>query len=152
MFLLLVILFIVGPIAELAVIITVGQQIGVVPTIALLLVVGAVGAWLGRRQGSLAWRRFQEAMDAGRVPTAEIADGAMVLLAGALLIAPGFISDVLAIALLVPAVRSLLRRTAVVWFMRRRTRGVRVVDGRSRTTTTWGRPETHDRSLPPRSG
>jgi UPF0716 protein FxsA len=150
MFPALVILFLVGPIAELAVIIAVGQQIGVVPTIVLLLVVGFVGAWLARRQGSLAWRRFQDALDAGRVPTAEIADGAMVLLAGALLAAPGFLSDLLAIALLIPTVRSLVRRTALVWFLRRRTRGARVVDGRSSTTTTWDRPESSDRSLPPR--
>ena len=108
--LLFLLLFIVLPIAELYVIIQVGQAIGLAPTLALLLVDGIVGAALARSQGRTAWRRFNIALAEGRVPARETADGAMIILGGALLLTPGFITDVVGLLLLVPPTRALIRR------------------------------------------
>lgn len=107
--LLALILFIVLPIAELWVIIEVGQAIGVLPTLALLVLDGFVGAALARSQGRTVWQRFNRALSEGRVPARETLDGAMIILGGALLLAPGFITDVIGFALLLPPTRALLR-------------------------------------------
>src|ERR671931_1118774 len=106
----LVLLFIAVPIAELAVIIQVGQLIGVWWTIALLIADSLLGAWLMRHQGRAAWRRFNEAVQRGRVPAREVLDGALVIFGGALLLTPGFITDVLGLILLLPPTRELVRR------------------------------------------
>ena len=98
MFLLLFLLLIIFPIAELYVIIKVGEAIGVLPTLALLIVDGFVGAALARSQGRAVVARFQQAMNEGRVPAKEAFDGAMVAIGGALLLAPGFITDVFGVA------------------------------------------------------
>jgi UPF0716 protein FxsA len=103
-------LFIVVPIAELYVIIQVGQAIGLLPTLALLLLDGIVGAALARSQGRAAWRRFNLALAEGRVPARETADGAMIILGGALLLTPGCITDVVGLLLLLPPTRALIRR------------------------------------------
>jgi UPF0716 protein FxsA len=105
----LVLLFIAVPIAELAVIIQVGQTIGVWWTIALLIADSLFGAWLMRHQGRAAWRRFNEAVQGGRVPAREVVDGALVIFGGALLLTPGFITDILGLILLVPPTRALVR-------------------------------------------
>lgn len=107
------ILFLLVPLAELYVIIQVGQAFGALNTIALLIIVSAVGAWLVKREGLSVWRRFQGQVEAGRVPGREIADGVMILFAGALLMSPGFLTDLLGIALLLPPVRAVVR-TAVM--------------------------------------
>jgi UPF0716 protein FxsA len=109
----LLVLFIVVPIAELYVIIQVGQAIGVLPTIALLLLDSIVGSLLLRTQGRAAWRRFQAAVAAGRVPTREVLDGVLVVFGGALLLTPGFITDVFGIIFLLPPTRALVRRVAL---------------------------------------
>ena len=109
MALFLVLIFIVLPIAELYVIIKVGEAIGVLPTIALLILDSFLGAALLRSQGRAAWRRFNEALAAGRIPTREVFDGAMVILGGAFLITPGFITDVIGILLLIPPSRAIFR-------------------------------------------
>ncbi len=106
---LLVLLFLVVPLAELYVIIQVGQAVGALNTIALLIVISAVGAWLAKREGMSVWRRFQRQVESGAVPGKEIADGVMILFAGALLMSPGFLTDLLAIALLLPPVRAGVR-------------------------------------------
>jgi UPF0716 protein FxsA len=105
----LVLLFIAIPLAELAVIIQVGQAIGVWWTIGLLLADSILGSALMRMQGRAAWRRFNEALQAGRVPAREVLDGALVIFGGALLLTPGFITDVLGLVLLVPPTRALVR-------------------------------------------
>ena len=102
-------LFLVLPIAELYVIIQVGQAIGIVPTLLLLILDGIAGAALARWQGRAAWERFNRALTAGRVPAKETFDGAMIILGGALLLAPGFITDFIGFALLIPPTRALLR-------------------------------------------
>ncbi len=114
---LLVLCFLVVPIVELYVIIQVGQSIGVPETIALLLVISFVGAWLAKREGLGVWRRINQQVSAGRVPGIELLDAFLILLAGALLLTPGFITDVLAILLLIPPTRAVVRRTLRRRFM-----------------------------------
>jgi UPF0716 protein FxsA len=164
--------FLVVPVAELAVLIALGEQFGYLSTFAAMVVLSLTGAWLARREGMGAWRRLQAALAEGRMPTAEAADGAMILLAAALLLTPGFLSDVVGVLFLLPPVRAVLRRWLPALAARRllggRRRGrVRVgwVDGRSRTTVppggdgsgtsvTWGPPEVEEpsRPTPPGSG
>jgi UPF0716 protein FxsA len=151
----LAIAFILIPLAELAVLIAVGDVIGLVPTLVLLLVVSVAGAWLAKREGLAAWRRFQLALADGRMPTVEVADGAMILLAGALLLTPGFLSDVVGVLLLLPPTRAMARRLAPRLAARRLRRGRRVVivDGTARpadsTQATWGKAEVADRPIAP---
>jgi UPF0716 protein FxsA len=116
---LLFVLFIVVPIAELYVIVQVGQAIGVLPTIALLLIDSLVGAWLLRREGAKAWRAFQLAVEQRRLPAREVADGALVLFGGALLLTPGFISDILGLLCILPPTRAGLRGLLTVVVARR---------------------------------
>lgn len=111
--LLLFIVFIVVPIAELYVIIQVGEAIGVLPTIALLIADSILGSILMRAQGRAAWRRFNAAISEGRVPTREVLDGVLVVFGGALLLTPGFISDFFGILFLLPPTRALIRRVAL---------------------------------------
>ncbi len=121
MFPLLTLLFIVVPIVELAVIIRVGQVVGVLPTIGLLLAVSIVGAWLAKREGIGVWRRFRRQVEAGVVPAREVADGVMILFGAALLVTPGFVTDVFGLLLLVPPVRAAVRGA----FLRRLTWRIR---------------------------
>lgn len=109
MALVLVLVFFVAPIVELAVIVQVAGAIGVLDTIGLLIVVSLLGAWLAKREGLGVLRRIQAALDRGLTPGTELVDGGLILVAGALMIAPGFISDVLALLLLFPPTRALIR-------------------------------------------
>jgi len=105
----LVVLFIVVPIAELYVIIQVGQAIGLWPTLALLLADALLGSFLLKHQGRGAWLRFNEALAQRRFPGKEVVDGLLIVVGGTLLLAPGFITDILGLALLVPPTRALVR-------------------------------------------
>ena len=107
---LLVVLFIVVPIAELYVIIQVGEWIGVWPTLALLLADALLGSLLLRHQGRGAWRRFNEALAQRRFPGKEVADGVLIVIGGTLLLTPGFLSDIVGIFFLIPPTRALARR------------------------------------------
>ncbi|HKO38291.1 MAG TPA: FxsA family protein [Solirubrobacterales bacterium] len=107
---LLVILFIVVPILELYVIIQVGQAIGVVPTLVLLLADALLGSWLLKHEGRGAWRRFNEALAARRFPGREVADGVLIVIGGTLLLTPGFLTDVFGLFLLLPPTRAVARR------------------------------------------
>jgi UPF0716 protein FxsA len=115
----LVILFIGVPFAELYVLIQVGHAIGVLNTLGLLLLVSIVGAWLAKREGIGVIRRMQAALNAGRVPGSELVDGFLILLAAALMLTPGFLTDIVAIFLLLPPVRAVVRRTLRRSFARR---------------------------------
>lgn len=113
---LLVLLFVLLPIAELYVIIRVGSEIGVLNTIGVILAVALVGSWLVKREGWRVWRRFNQTLATGQVPTREVVDGVLILGAGALLVTPGFVTDVFGLLLLFPPTRAvfrsyLLRRT-----------------------------------------
>src|SRR3954451_11555022 len=109
----LLILFILVPIAELYVIIQVGQAIGVLPTIALLILDSIIGAVLLRSQGRAAWRRFNGAVSEGRVPTREVLDGVLVIAGGLALLTPGFLTDIVGILFLLPPTRAVIRRIAL---------------------------------------
>jgi UPF0716 protein FxsA len=100
---------------ELYVVITIGHAIGVLPTLGLMLLDAALGAWLMHSQGRAVWRRFREDLAAGRAPTRHVLDGALVIAGGAFLITPGFVTDLLGAFLLLPPTRALARR----WVVRR---------------------------------
>ena len=100
-------------------IIQVGQAIGALPTIAILLVDSIVGALLLGHQGRSAWRRFNAAISEGRVPAREVFDGVLVIFGGAFLITPGFLSDIVGLLLLIPPTRAVIRRLAIRAFSRR---------------------------------
>jgi len=144
---LLVLLFIVVPLVELFVIIEVGQAIGVWPTIALLFLDSILGAVLLRSQGRAVWRRFNEALAAGRTPHREVFDGAMVIFGGALLLTPGFVTDIFGLLLLIPPSRAVIRR-----FLSRILVGRVALGGR---VAYWGYGRYRDRrgvpGSPPRS-
>ncbi|MFV2038983.1 MAG: FxsA family protein [Acidimicrobiales bacterium] len=116
MFVLLVILFVVIPIVELYVIVQVASGIGVLETIGLLIAVSLVGAWLVRREGLSVLRKVQQEMGQGNVPTKQLVDGALILLAGALLLTPGFVTDSFGVLLLLPPTRAVLRNLLISRF------------------------------------
>jgi UPF0716 protein FxsA len=109
MFVVLLLLFVVAPLVELYVIVQVAHLVGPPETILLLFGISVVGAWLAKRQGIAVLRRMQATVAEGKVPSREIVDGALVLFAAALMIAPGFLSDALAILLLLAPIRALVR-------------------------------------------
>ena len=102
-------LFVVLPIAELYVIVQVAGGIGILNTIGLLILVSAVGAWLCKREGLGVLRRVRTSLDRYELPQREIVDGGLILLAGALLLTPGFLTDCLAVLLLLPPTRAAVR-------------------------------------------
>jgi UPF0716 protein FxsA len=106
----LVLLFIVVPILELWVIIEIGGLIGVVPTLLLLLADALLGSLLLRHQGRGAWQRFNKAIAERRFPGKEVADGLLIAIGGTLLLAPGFITDIVGIVFLIPPTRAIVRR------------------------------------------
>lgn len=116
---LLFVVFLVLPFIELYVILQVGQAIGVLNTIALLLLVSAAGAWLVKREGISVLRRAQVRAQMGAVPGKELVDGVLILFAGALLLTPGFVTDLVGILLLLPPVRAALRASVTRWLRRR---------------------------------
>jgi UPF0716 protein FxsA len=113
MVLLLILLFIAVPIVEIYVIIQVGQAIGALWTILLLVADSILGSWLMRAQGRAAWRRFNEAIAAGRVPAREVVDGVLVIFGGALLLTPGFVTDIFGASFLLPPTRAVIRKLLV---------------------------------------
>ncbi len=115
----LVLLFILVPILELYVIIQVGQEIGALWTIAILVADSILGSVLLRTQGRSAWRRFNAALAAGRPPAREVLDGVLIVFGGALLLTPGFITDVGGLLLLLPPTRAVIRRLLVRGLARR---------------------------------
>jgi len=106
----LLLLFIIVPALELYLLISIGKQIGVPTTLCIIVLTAILGASLTRAQGQRTLLRFQQAMAAGRMPHAEIMDGLMIILAGAVLLTPGFLTDAVGFALLVPPVRAVARK------------------------------------------
>jgi UPF0716 protein FxsA len=107
---LLILLFIVVPIAELYVIIQVGELIGLWPTLGLLLLDAVLGSLLLKHQGRSAWRRFNAALAERRFPGKEVVDGVLIIVGGTLLVSPGFISDIVGVFFLLPPTRAISRR------------------------------------------
>lgn len=106
----LLILFTVVPLVELTLLLLIAEHIGAVYTLGLIIVTGLAGAWLARHQGLLCWRNAQEQIARGQLPADSLLDGLMILLAGAVLITPGVLTDLAGFALLVPPIRGLVRR------------------------------------------
>jgi UPF0716 protein FxsA len=134
--------FLVVPVLEIWLLIQIGSVIGGWQTVALLIADSLVGAWLVRREGRRAWAALQSAVQSGRMPDRELADGGMVVAGGALLVTPGFLTDILGFILILPFTRPLARR-ALAWFLRRR---VQVLAARSPYGPFFrGGPETPER-------
>lgn len=139
---LLVALFIVVPIVEIYFIVKVGELIGVWPTIALLIADAVLGSLLLRHQGRGAWRRFNAALAERRFPGREVADGALILIGGTLLLTPGFVTDVFGAILLIPPTRALVRRLLRAYAARRFT--IVTIGGRPPGTASGSRPYDFD--------
>ncbi|MBE0597550.1 MAG: FxsA family protein [Desulfuromonadales bacterium] len=118
------ILFAVVPVLEIYLLIQVGSRLGALPTVALLLLISLLGAWLVRQQGFEIMRRVQAEVAQGRPPAAELLDGALVLVGGTLLLTPGFFTDLLGLFFLLPPSRRLLKQFVRRWLQRRLERGV----------------------------
>ena len=106
----LLLLFVVLPAVELALLIQLGRYIGTLPTIFLIVVTGVVGATLARAQGLRVLQELQQEAQAGRVPAAPLVDGAIILVAAALLVTPGVLTDAFGFACLIPGTRQLLKK------------------------------------------
>ena len=107
---LLVIAFVVVPLLEIYVLIQVGQVIGPWWTILLLIADSILGGWLVRREGRRAWQALTTALNSGQMPAKELADGALILVGGTLMLTPGFVTDLFGMSLLVPPIRAVVRR------------------------------------------
>ena len=119
----LVLIFILVPIAELYVIIKVGEAIGLLPTLALLVADALLGSMLLRHQGRAAWVRFNRALAENRLPHKEVFDGVLIIMGGALLLTPGFLTDVVGLILLIPPTRAAVRALAARTVRRRMAHG-----------------------------
>ena len=102
-------LIIIVPIIELWVIVMVGARIGFLNTLALLILVSVVGAILLKREGLATWRRLQTTMARGEIPTDEVTDGALILMGGALLLTPGFVTDIVGLLFVFPGTRAAIK-------------------------------------------
>ena len=106
-------LFIVMPLLEMWLLITVGSQIGVIATIGLVLLTAVVGAGLLREQGFATLWRGQRKLQEGQLPALEIVEGIVLAVSGALLLTPGFFTDAIGFAGLIPPVRAFFVRTVL---------------------------------------
>jgi UPF0716 protein FxsA len=120
---LLFLLLLVVPLAELWVIVEVAGALGILETLALLVLVSVAGAWLLKQQGMATWLRLKRSLERGDIPAEEVTDGALILLGGALLLTPGFLTDLVGLILLLPPSRAVIkgsfRRFVVKWAGRR---------------------------------
>lgn len=114
-----VVLLVAVPILEVYVLVQVGQRIGAWWTVLILVAEAVLGSWLLRREGARAWRALDGAFRGGRVPTGELADAALVLVGGVLLMLPGFVTDVLGLFFLIPFTRP-FARSVLGFFVARR--------------------------------
>ena len=114
----LLLLFLIIPIIEVVLFIAVGARIGVAATVAVIVLTAVIGSALVSRQGRLTLREAQADLYEGRFPAGPLAHGVMILMAGVLLLTPGFLTDIVGFTLLVPGVREMLRRWAVARFRR----------------------------------
>lgn len=107
---LLLIAFVIVPIVEIFVLIQVGQVIGPWWTILLLIADSILGTWLIRREGGRAFAALRSALNSGQMPAKELADGALILIGGTLMLSPGFVTDLFGILLILPFTRPVARR------------------------------------------
>ena len=119
MFFRLLLLFTAIPLVELALLVEIGRLVGLATTVGMVLVTGVLGAWLARGQGVRVLARLQADLQSGRVPTDALLEGLMILIAGAVLLTPGLLTDLLGFALLSPVCRRLVQRTVTRYLKRR---------------------------------
>ncbi len=105
MFLLIFAVIIAVPLIEIYFVVKIGSVVGIIPTIALLFVISVFGSRVVKHQGLRVWRKFNEQVSSGHVPSRELIEGVCLLVAGALLVAPGFFTDALGFLLLLPPFR-----------------------------------------------
>jgi UPF0716 protein FxsA len=129
MALVLVLLFVVAPIVELAVFVQVANWFGLLEALLLLILVSALGVLVVRHQGLGAYRRVRDQLRAGNLPAAELVNGLLIVIAGVLLILPGFLSDIVAILLLLPPTRAFVRYLLQKHYAVRIASGVTTVAG-----------------------
>ena len=106
-------IFVVTPLIEIALFVMIGSQIGLGMTLAIVLLTAFAGATLVTRQGRATWVSLTSEFASGNFPAAQLAHGAMILVAGTLLVTPGFPTDAIGLALLIPAVRERIRLWAI---------------------------------------
>ncbi|MCB1231087.1 MAG: FxsA family protein [Verrucomicrobiae bacterium] len=110
MFAKLLVIFIGIPLIELYLFLLIGQKIGVLPTVATVVLTGFLGAWLTKQQGLKTLARYQQTLSEGKMPHTEVIEGIMILAAGAVLLTPGFLTDALGFFLLIPPARAWVRQ------------------------------------------
>ena len=124
-------LFLIVPVIEIYLLIKVGSLIGGLPTVAILLLISFLGAYLVRSQGFRLLTEVREELARGRLPAAQLLDGALVLVGGILLMTPGFFTDFLGIFFLIPATRRLIKLWIGLWLQARLSKGGFVTRRRS---------------------
>lgn len=127
MFLRLFLVFSIVPIIEVWLLIKVGRVIGTLPTVATLLAISMIGAWLTKSQGFRIIAAIREELAYGRLPAAHFLDGAIILAGGILLITPGFFTDFISLFFLIPSTRNLLKRWLRIWLEHRLLQGKFVI-------------------------
>jgi UPF0716 protein FxsA len=115
----LLLLFIGLPLLDTVLLVFLGRYIGFWATIAMVLITGYLGARMARSQGLRVWRNIQQDLAEGRIPSQGVMDGVLILIAGGMLMAPGFLTDILGLSLLIPGVRAPIKR-----YLRRRLEGM----------------------------
>ena len=115
----LVLLFIAVPLVELYVIVETARSIGTLETIGLLILVSVLGAWMVKAQGLAVLWRIRSKLNEGQMPGRELVDGGLVLLAGALMLTPGFVTDAIGLLLLIPPTRMAIRPLLIRRFRHR---------------------------------
>lgn len=138
-------LFIALPLLDVILLTRLGRAVGVLPTLALVIVVGALGVALARSQGRRILRGFQEALSAGRVPEGGVLDGVLALAGAVLLITPGVLSDVLGLLLLVPFTRAPLARLLSMYLKQQLAQGSVRVYGAGTMPPVEARRSTRER-------
>ena len=123
MFFKLFLVFLIVPIIEIYLLIKVGSWIGGIPTVASLIFLSLLGAYLMRTQGFRVMNQIREELSRGRVPAAQVLDGAMIFIGGVLLMTPGFFTDFLGIFFLIPFTRRLIKMWLGLWLQSRISRG-----------------------------
>ena len=147
---LLLVAFVVVPLVEIFVLIQVGQVIGPWWTILLLIADSILGTWLIRREGGRAWAALRSAINSGHMPAKELADGALILIGGTLMLSPGFVTDLLGIVLILPFTRPIARR-ALTGVVTRRLMGAGAAAYMPRTSPVSG-PGNQQRPHPDPGG
>jgi UPF0716 protein FxsA len=112
-------LFILIPVAELTIFYLVGSKLGLIPTLAIILLTGILGAALTKSQGARVLREFRQTTASGQIPHAPLIEGLIILVAGALLLTPGFLTDTIGFSALIPAIRRKYRRALTTYLASR---------------------------------